>query len=162
TVCFTDLEGQGVVLDAGLTDGIYTWSTGDTSQVLEVFQGGTYMVTVTNGFQCIDADTVTITNECFSSIWFPKAFTPNDDLLNDGFRGFGDNIDNYHLMIFNRWGEMLYDESGLHASWDGLGGNGESYPQGIYTYRIYYRDANGVSKELIGNVTIVSTKPRRQ
>jgi hypothetical protein len=50
-----------VTLDAGLTGSAYLWSTGETTQMINVMASGTYYVTVTGSGGCMDSDTINVT-----------------------------------------------------------------------------------------------------
>ena len=70
---------------------------------------------------CIGAASSRITTkDCEAKIWFPNAFTPNGDGLNDVFRlKFPGRAANYHLEIFNRWGQRVFESMNPAAGWDG-------------------------------------------
>ena len=59
------------------------------------------------------------------SVYVPNAFTPDGDGLNDVFFPNGKNHNNiegsfeYHFMIFNRWGQMVWDSKKPYQPWDG-------------------------------------------
>ena len=54
-------DGQSYDIDAGPGYALYEWSDGSTGQVLNILESGTYILTVTNTFQCFDTDTIEIT-----------------------------------------------------------------------------------------------------
>jgi gliding motility-associated-like protein len=95
--------------------------------------------------------------EC-SEIWIPNAFTPNGDDENDFFLPKGINIEEFHMLIFNRWGEQLFESYELENGWDGIY-QGENCPIGVYVYLIEYKamgNGNDQSKEKRqGMVTLV-------
>lgn len=83
---------------------------------------------------------------------FPNVFTPDGDGVNDVFLG-GDKFRNreFHLEVFNRWGNRLYyGESG----WDGTY-NGNKVPPGTYEYVLILKQADGSSKPVKGTVTLI-------
>ncbi|WMJ74603.1 gliding motility-associated C-terminal domain-containing protein [Cytophagaceae bacterium ABcell3] len=101
------------------------------------------------------------TNGCFASaevtvfveeLHIPNTFTPNGDGVNDVWR-----IRNIHfypeasIEIFNRWGVILYRESGVFSGWDGRS-NGAEMPAGTYYYTL--KTAPG-SEPVSGFITIV-------
>ena len=75
-------------------------------------------------------------------IGYPKYFTPNGDGYNDEFQ-----IENIHLypravvQIFNRWGQLLYEDLGINGFWDGKY-NGTEVPEGVYFYIISLNDSS--------------------
>lgn len=76
--------------------------------------------------------------------YIPTAFTPNGDGLNDLFRIVGlppDNITEFHMQLFNRWGEVVFSTRDIEEGWNGtLKGN--DCPAGLYVWAIYYRENN--------------------
>ncbi len=68
----------------------------------------------------------------------PNAFTPNNDGINDYFVIQSNlKIDNYELVIINRWGNKLYESHSLSDSWDGKY-KGKYCSSSAYFYIIYY------------------------
>jgi gliding motility-associated-like protein len=57
-------------------------------------------------------------------IYFPNAFSPNNDGRNDGFKPFvtGDIIA-YDFRIFNRWGQLIFQAKNPLSSWNGINKN---------------------------------------
>ena len=87
----------------------------------------------------------------------PNSFTPNGDNLNEVFKPKGDGIDAsyYHFMIFDRWGEKLFETDDINEGWDGTY-NGEPVPTGIYVWKINTRELyRDVKTEHIGNVRLL-------
>lgn len=100
----------------------YEWSTGSTSSFIKVKDTSTYMLQVVGLNGCVGKDTVHVQfkSDCPQSIYFPKAFTPNNDGLNDGFAPviYG-LVTNYQLAIYNRWGQVVFRSSTPGQVWDG-------------------------------------------
>jgi gliding motility-associated-like protein len=83
---------------------------------------------------------------------FPTVFTPDGDGINDVFLG-GDKFRNreFHLEIFNRWGNTLYmGESG----WDGTY-RGNNAPPGTYLYVLLLKTEDGATRTIKGTVTLI-------
>jgi gliding motility-associated-like protein len=148
--------GNSLELDPGICDlCTYLWSSGATSPSLTITKPGNYWVIIKNdGCQLKDFIRV---EEC-SEIWIPNAFTPNGDDENDVFLPKGINIEEFHMLIFNRWGEQLFESYELENGWDGIY-QGENCPIGVYVYLIEYKamgNGNDQSKEKRqGMVTLV-------
>ena len=70
------------------------------------------------------------------AIRFPDAFTPNNDGLNDTFGAVGEGIEKFRLVIFNRWGNMIFESDHIEKRWDGTY-KGEQVPPGAYNYEVY-------------------------
>lgn len=70
--------------------------------------------------------------------WFPTAFSPDENSLNDGYGPIG-NFDWADFQIYNRWGEKLFQSTPIIQLWDG-NYNGKPCPEGVYiiTARLKY------------------------
>jgi len=66
-------------------------------------------------------------------IFIPSAFTPNGDGVNDVWRIYSNVIRSSRVMIFNQWGEKIFESSNLNAGWDGVA-KGKQQPSGVYMY----------------------------
>jgi gliding motility-associated-like protein len=96
------------------------------------------------GFDDTLEQTVTLL-DCGSScdIKIPNVFTPNEDNLNDVFLYQTKCIlDNPELVIFNRWGEQLFESHIQGEFWDGTYVS-KFCPDGLYLYILSYDDARG-------------------
>lgn len=81
----------------------------------------------------ITSDLIPVYNQCPCQI--PNVITMNGDNVNDEF--IIQNIDNYdrvHLQIFNRWGNLVYDNEDYENDWKGYDKSGEPLIEGVYTY----------------------------
>lgn len=71
------------------------------------------------------------------SVYIPNSFSPNNDGTNDVFRVEGNAIDpnSYHLMIFDRWGEKVFESNDMNKVWVGSFQGGEYYVnESFYQY----------------------------
>ena len=68
-------------------------------------------------------------------LYVPNAFTPNEDGLNDSFGALGYGVKDYHLIIYNRWGELIFESNSMNNQWDGTY-HGQKAPVGSYVYSI--------------------------
>ncbi len=92
-----------------------------------------------------------------SNIYYPTAFTPNGDGLNDFFNVFGKYIIGFEMNIFNRWGELLYTSTTLDQGWDGTF-NGKDMPEGTYTFVAEITDQAGRTFKKSGSVLLLEKK----
>lgn len=119
---------------------------------------GTYSITqyVSNG-SCTDSLTQTITVNPFYNAFVPNAYTPNKDGLNDEFKPIITLIENYRMLIFNRWGEVIFESDDVYKGWNGGVFNNLSHPAtpDVYVYRITYKEMQGRQRELTGHVTLL-------
>jgi gliding motility-associated-like protein len=73
------------------------------------------------------------------TIYFPTAFTPNGDGLNDVFMGKSDLVNTVEIKIFNRWGELIFISNSLDEGWNGIF-RGQTAQEGTYVYRAEFTD----------------------
>jgi gliding motility-associated-like protein len=117
---------------------------------------GTYPVAlvVTNKWNCKDTVVKPIVIAEDFTIFVPNAFTPNNDGTNDYFQAKGYGIKKYKLMVFDRWGEKLFETEDFLKGWDGSF-KGQACKDDTYTWKISVQGANGKNKDLVGIVTLV-------
>lgn len=89
-----------------------------------------------------------------SAIFYPNAFTPNGDNLNDTYVTPGMYIKEYHIQIFTRWGELIYESENLAKSWDGTY-KGELCQQDAYAVIVKTTGVDGIRRVHFGTITLV-------
>ena len=96
----------------------YSWNDGYVGGERGITSSGYYSVTVSN--QCGSyTDAINLTFLPYAcEIFIPNAFSPNNDGLNDIFKPSG-NVTLKSMQIYNRWGELLYENSEGEFGWDG-------------------------------------------
>lgn len=123
----------------------YSWNFNNgTNSTLtnpsSVFQNtGTYsivLIAFNSAGTCSAVATATITVEDPFFLEIPNVFTPNGDGSNDVFTIKSKGVKEISLQIFNRWGQKLYEFSGVNAAWDGLTNQGVEVPSATYFYFI--------------------------
>lgn len=145
--------GETLLLTPGLFDS-YAWNTGSTQSSITVTIPGTYTVTVTGPCGTSTDDIMLTEKFCGGDIWFPSAFSPNGDNLNDRFGVLNaGGLESYYLSVYNRWGEKIFETTNPSHKWDGKT-KGIASPTGIYAwYSILKR--SGAVYEKKGHVTII-------
>ena len=136
---FTD---DPIDLDAGAGFLSYLWNTGDTTQMIWVEEKGWYSTAVESPEGCVGVDSSYIV---FSSppelinVYFPNAFTPNGDGLNDEFKVVtpSTDVEVFSLSIFNRWGALIFQTNDISKGWDGTF-KGTICPHGTYVFKVAY------------------------
>ncbi len=158
-VSFTDLSYTGITG--------WVWDFGDgppgSSQQHPTHtygSEGTFVVTliVTTASGCKDTIQQTVVVEGYSSIYVPNTFTPNNDGLNDLFGPLFSRIDinSFSMMIFDRWGNQIFNSTKLGEFWNGkVRNSGEVVQEDVYVYVIVYYDLKKKEHKLIGNVNVV-------
>jgi gliding motility-associated-like protein len=118
----------------------YTWQDGSTDKSFSATGEGVFWVTVTDVHGCEATDSTTLVT-CPAALLIPTAFSPNGDGKNEVFRASytdPDVLGGYKLLIFNRWGELLFETNIISQGWDGTW-HGKECPSGLYSYLIYFK-----------------------
>jgi gliding motility-associated-like protein len=158
-VCL-DEEPRYAILNAENPGSEYAWSTGQTSQAIQVDRYGPYEVSITNMFGCSLTDVLEVEEYCPSTIYVPNTFTPDGDGINDIFIPVGKNIASMELIIFDRWGGVLFQSNSPDMGWDGTY-RGQPVKNDVYVWKVRYRfqeDANGrlgMEKEQMGHIQVL-------
>lgn len=130
----------------------FIWTDGSTSQNVTNLAPGTISVIVSDDNHCeISLDFLIETNslECLR---IPSSFSPNNDGINDIWVVSSlDLYTNASVQIFNKWGNILYDNQGIYIPWDGKF-NGNHLPADVYYYII---DLNNGDSPYTGTITIL-------
>ena len=95
-----------------------------------------------------------------SLIYIPNSFTPDGNENNQVWQPVftsGFNPYDYHAVIFNRWGEVIWESYNAQEPWDGSYKGGEYLCQeGIYVYKISYgNNTDAKRKEIYGHISII-------
>src|SRR4051812_16594495 len=85
-------------------------------------------------------------------VFIPTAFTPNSDGMNDVFRVKGMNLQDFKLLVYDRWGEVVYESTNPNEGWDGSY-KGNPVQNDTYVYQVTAENLKG--KKLTGAVTLV-------
>jgi gliding motility-associated-like protein len=101
---------------------------------------------------CVDTACATV---IVNSFYMPNAFSPDGNSMNDLYRPVLKDVHDYHFMVFDRWGEMVYETSDLESGWNGEK-KGHPCEQNVYVYRITYKDdRKNDYHEYSGSVTLL-------
>ncbi|MFW5756959.1 MAG: gliding motility-associated C-terminal domain-containing protein, partial [Tangfeifania sp.] len=144
----------------------YNWDFDDSSpgsneeNPVHSFENmGTYNVVLTafNDFGCTDTTNARV-SVAFDKLFPPSAFSPNAALEEDReFRIYSEGVvdKGYQLLIFNRWGEVIFESNSQQNGWDGKMKNGNFAPAGVYTWVITYFDFLDQKHKQQGTVTLL-------
>lgn len=147
--------GDGLILKPGLqaVGTSYLWQDGSTNAYYEVLQEGTYSLQLTN--HCGSTlDSVFITRG-ICKLYVPTAFTPNGDGLNDVFRaGYTPVVTEFHMEVFNRWGQKIYATNHIKEGWDGSF-RGRLQDRGAFVWLIRYRLRGEAQARLLKGTVIL-------
>jgi gliding motility-associated-like protein len=116
-------------------------------------------VTQTNGI-CEDIQYFTVqVNSCDELLYYvPNSFTPDDDNFNNTFQPvFTSGFDpfDYHMSIFNRWGEIIFESYDATKGWNGYYGQMRCQ-DGVYIWKIEFGRPGIDDREVIvGHVVLI-------
>jgi gliding motility-associated-like protein len=90
-----------------------------------------------------------------NEVFIPTIFSPNSKgpQANETFCVFSDCVDQFKLVIFNRWGEKVFETEDINACWDGTF-NGSDVPTGTYAYTLFLLQLDGVSINKTGTIML--------
>jgi gliding motility-associated-like protein len=99
----------------------YLWSNNAVSSSITVQQPGIYWLQVQDAKGCTGRDTLVIwPKQCLAGFYAPNAFSPNKDGKNETFKPvLMGNVVKYQLLVFNRWGQVIFQSADWNMGWDG-------------------------------------------
>ncbi len=152
-------------LTIGAVDYHWFFGDGDSSLAENPYHiyaptGQTYIVElkVESNKGCLDTVFLEVRIKDEYTFYAPTAFSPDGDLINDEFFIVGHGIDerNFKLLIYDRWGEIIFQSNNPFAKWDGKAKIGNKECQiGTYTWLCVFKDITGIERAETGPVTII-------
>jgi len=132
----------------------FTWTMGvlsdkslefSGSSVNKIFENaGTFPVVlvVSNEFNCYDTIIKPITVLPDLGVYVPNAFTPNGDNKNEVFMPIIRSAQSVYFVVFDRWGEKLFETTELNVGWDGTF-RGAACKQDVYVWKLSVKGLTG-------------------
>lgn len=162
TFCFFD-PPYGIELDAGNPGSTYAWSNGSNEQMIDALTPGAYTVTITTELDCSLSFSSYIGEFCEGGeLFVPNAFTPDGDGVNEFFKAYGQQVVDFEIEVWNRWGDLVWSADNIDAYWIGNYQGGDYFvPNDVYVYVIKYKyitsDEGDVSEWIVkkGHVTLL-------
>jgi len=115
------------------------------------------IVDVTDFTTCKNSDEILI--EIFK-VQIPIVLTPNGDGENDSFepKDGWSAINSHKMVVFNRWGQKVWESSDFTSGWDGKDGSGHYVAEGTYFWvlEVFY-GPDDVKKVYKGSLTVLGT-----
>lgn len=143
-ICTTGLENErSVILDPG-SFGSYQWTlpngSTSTSRTVIANQPGVYSVRLTAA-GCEFNISTRVLEDCKPKVFAPNAIRPNGSVAaNRTFSVFpNDYVGEFQIIIFNRWGTIVYESKDKSFQWDATDFSGKQVPMGLYAYVINFR-----------------------
>lgn len=164
-----ELEIPNAVAEFGMSNpgniSSYLWNFGDggsssaATPVYEYSKPGEYDISIslTDIYGCnyeyfYDNHIKVIDNV---RLFVPSAFSPNGDPENEYFLVSARLVDDFHIIIFDRWGKLIYESNDLNFKWDGTDGSGRPLPQGTFAWVINARTYLGEKVQKKGTISLL-------
>lgn len=164
TVQFTSLSSNDAMFydwDFGQSEGSF-----DQNPSVDFHEEGTFLVSllVENEYGCADMASSHIQSTSLHEIIIPNAFTPDPNGSSDGeyninaldnniFFPWTDHVSRFEMLIYNRWGELIFRSTDISHGWNGMY-LGQMSQQDVYIYRIMITYEDGEKADRVGNITL--------
>ena len=132
TICLHD----SVVLNSKWPESKYLWQDNSRLPNYTVKSSGNYSVRVSNMCGSTLSSIKVDAQDCNCYLYTPGIFTPNNDGLNDSWQPSGCATLKYDLIIYNRWGERVFESTDIQSGWDGTI-KGEPAPENQYMFTLF-------------------------
>ena len=156
-VCLDGISATATALPSGGV-GPYTfaWSTGETEATATALETGTNTLTVTDAAGCTAETTAEVALQTIEGIELPNTIIPNDPDNNTFAPVYaeGASYEVQSLLIYNRWGQLIFESTEPDASWDGTQ-DGEPIVMDVYVYRITIGCGSEEGLSFFGDLTVV-------
>ena len=98
----------------------------------------------------------TVTFTIPAKIFIPTAFTPNGDGSNENFKAKGIHIQEFNMVIYDRWGKPIFETNKIDDGWDGnMDDRSSQAPTGTYNYVASITDTHGQKFTRTGSVMLI-------
>lgn len=158
---FNSTVGKNLLYEWTFGDAANPLNTSDKANPTHVYHGpGSYTIclkAIDSLHGCADSTCKDILYKPNWTLYVPNAFTPGDEEnLNNVFYAYGTNILKFRMLIFDRWGNEIFESSDLYKGWDGkVKGKQELAQQDVYVWKIDCTDVFNKTHQYIGHVTLV-------
>ncbi|NNC83877.1 MAG: PKD domain-containing protein [Flavobacteriales bacterium] len=158
----------GVILE-NFSDGVNTdtlyfeWDFGDGTVSTEAspthiyydLSDQTIILTATNEYGCTDTATIDISAP--PTMYIPTGFSPNNDGINDLFKVYGDGVEDFLMVIYDRWGQEVFRSEDIDETWNGRGRQNSGYygENDSFVYHIRARLEDGQRIDKRGVITLL-------
>lgn len=133
----------------------YLWQDGSTNPQFSPGETASIILSVTDENGCRSSDFMEI-NIVDCSVEIPNIFTPNGDGFNDSWTAFTEQPLFYEIIVYNRWGRVVFESNSVLANWNGDHyKSGEPCSEGVYFYILRLNNFEGSPFEQTGNITLM-------
>jgi len=108
-----------------------------------------------NSIGCVDS--IFLETLAPPTLYIPNAFSPDEDGVNDFFKTEGANIVDFEMIIFDRWGNIVFQSDDMQKTWNGGSRESSSYygESELYAYKIVAMGRDGEYFEREGTITMI-------
>ncbi len=135
-----------------LGDGTRVKATSTTHSYVDLDDHWVYLHTVSQE-GCKAVDSLLIKPP--ATLFFPNAFTPDGDGVNDMFGPVSSSVTEFNMLIFDRWGHVVFESNDINTQWDGTVQGGGLASTGVYVYKYRAKGNYYEANEKYGHVTLV-------
>jgi len=138
----------------------YSFPNGEEGQAYEAAESEILPLSFTDGCYDYNVDIEIEVIDCLCPVYIPNAFSPDSDGLNDMFKASANcTLESFHMMIFNRWGNLVFESHDIDTGWNGDSGNDSFHTSSdTYFYLVTYTqrlDGLRIPNEMNGHVTLL-------
>jgi gliding motility-associated-like protein len=134
-------------------------TSNDTEPVHQYTDTGSHQVYlyIQTEYGCRDTATEAVRIKESVTFYAPNAFTPDHNGSNETFLVKGSGIDNstFSMMIFDRWGQLVFESEDLFKGWDGSIRGREADETAVYAWVVRFRDITGRHHIYRGSVILI-------
>jgi gliding motility-associated-like protein len=157
-----DLGGDAnLIATTAVIDGIYSWLPDEEIEcsncqvtTASPLDSTTYTVYLTDENGCKANSSMVVYVNFIEAVGVPSAFSPNGDGSNDVLFVKGLGLAAVNLVIYNRYGEVVFETFDQNIGWDGTFKNKDENP-GVFTWVLYYDYVTGKKGMIKGNTTLI-------
>jgi gliding motility-associated-like protein len=140
--------GDGTTLASSTANPVHTYPATDSSYLVRL--------DVQNTQLCAGTVSYTVKISPDFTLYIPSAFTPNDDKINDVFGAKGAGILEFQMLLFDRWGNLIYTIDDINKTWDGkVNGKADLVQEDVYVWKVRLKDILKKEHNYIGIVTVM-------
>ncbi|UTW63775.1 gliding motility-associated C-terminal domain-containing protein [bacterium SCSIO 12741] len=142
-----DLTGEALEVE---------WDDGQISARRSIQESGNYVFHLTDENGCQATERIAV-KRCPGEFYYPNSFSPNGDGANDFFRLYHSGLKSFHLTIYNRWNEVMFESYSIDEGWDGLRADNQTRcPLGQYIWKAEYKEeVKNTTRVVTGKVYLV-------
>jgi gliding motility-associated-like protein len=150
------IEDETWLISPFTGNGTLNWSTSENAEMINVSAGGEFWLEIITACGTGQSSITVEPYACIEEIYAPNSFTPDNDGINDIWQVVHPGIERIHLRIYNRWGELIFENSKGESYWTGNVRSGSYYaPDGVYIFEITDLDDPLNPHSLRGTITLI-------